>query len=118
MNQVPRNRSEQLVKKAFAANGIELTPALLDFELKFGGTTILIGKVRVEFGIIWGGGFPFNPELTTIEFEHNDLGDAEYLFECAKSDYPMYFAIDEKGRYYEDYELKFESFEEFLNTTQ
>jgi hypothetical protein len=114
---IKRNNKELTdtqIQEAFSSNGLTLTPILLDFEKRFSGLIIPIGLVEIEFGIIWGGGNPFDPRRAIIEFEENGNEESAYLIQCAKSQYPMQFALDENGRYYEDYELKFNSYEEMI----
>lgn len=110
----PRGLNREEIVQCFVQNGLEPFPELIDFELKYSGLILYAGLEPVEFGIIWGGGFPFDPQTAIIEFEAAETDDHSYDFLCARSNLPIHCTLDEKGRYYEDGELKFISFEDFL----
>jgi len=117
-NQYKRNRkeiSEAQIIRTFELNGLEPTKELVEFELKYGGLILPAGLEEIEFGIIWGGGFPFNPELAIVEYEESESADHRYDIKCARTQYQMDFTLDENGRYYEDYELMHNSFDELIN---
>ncbi|MGB0869631.1 MAG: hypothetical protein ACPGSD_08530 [Flavobacteriales bacterium] len=60
--------SKSSIKKALEENGILPTNELIDFEHNFGGLKLDLHNHEFQFGLIWGGGFPFNPELATVEY--------------------------------------------------
>lgn len=104
-----------MIAEVFQNHGFQLTTALLEFEQKYSGLSLKAGLVEIQFGIISGGGFPFNPNTAVIEFERSETEENFALFTCARTELPITIALDEKGRYYEDGKLLYDSFEEMLS---
>lgn len=109
--------SEDLIRKVYKANYLKLTPELLHFEKNYAGKLIHHPEFPIAYQTIWGGGFPFNPELAIIEYEEFPQIDSNLLIRCTDVNIicPTHYAIDEKGRYYEDYVLIYNSFDDMLN---
>ena len=105
-----RELTEGQIRKALELNGLPPNQALIDFEKKYGGLILYSGLVTIEFGLIWGEGHPFNPELAIIEYEESEFNDRKFDIQCAKTEYQMELTLDENGKYYEDMELKHASF--------
>lgn len=112
--------SEEIIRKVYKANDLDLTPKLLHFEKNYAGLLIRKGGYPIEFKTIWRGGFPFNPKLATIEYEHFIQDDSNLLIQCTEfnTNPPTHYALDEKGRFYENYILVYNSFEEMLKTSK
>lgn len=108
--------SKDIIKNVYKANKLELTPELLHFEENYAGILIQHKGFSIEYKTIWGGGFPFNPELAIIEYENYQQVDSNFLIRCTDINIvsPIHYALDEKGRFYEDYVLTHNSFEDML----
>ena len=107
--------SEDLIKQVYKSNGIKLTNSLLKFEKEFSGIKLPFGSGYVEFKIIRGGGFPFDPDIATIEVELKENEESGFLIKCADIGGMIEFYLDAEGRLYKDFELIHNSFEEFVN---
>ena len=108
--------SKDIIKNVYKANKLELTPELLHFEENYTGILIQHKGFSIEYKTIWGGSFPFNPELAIIEYENYQQVDGNFLIRCTDINIvsPIHYALDEKGRFYEDYVLTHNSFEDML----
>jgi hypothetical protein len=98
----------------FKLNNIPIYEPLIAFEERYSGYSFNVNEVPIKFGLINGGGFPYNPKLATIDFEHSNSVDHKYDFICGLSEYPITFTLDENGRYYEDYSIEHSSFNKVI----
>lgn len=105
--------SESKIRNTFLLNNIEPSSELIEFEKKYSGLCIPIGFEQITFGLIYGGVYPFNPNVAIIETYFSDATN-DYLLVCSKTKCQLEYALDNKGRFYEDEKLKFNSFEEFI----
>jgi len=96
--------TQEQIENVFVENGLSLYEALVRFELDYNGYVFYLGLEPIQFHLIQGGGMPFNAKLATIEFDHSELDDHQYDFDCAHTQYGMTFTLDENGVYYEDYQ--------------
>ena len=108
--------TENQISEALQQNDLPVTKELVAFELNYAGLIIHAGLVPVEFGFIKGGGYPFNPNLATIEFELNEKGDSRFLIKCAYTEWQADIMIDENGNVYHDYEPQKISINNYLNS--
>ncbi|WNJ19298.1 hypothetical protein [Pontibacter sp. G13] len=109
--------SEVEIRLALEANGLPATPQLIEFEQRYRGMKLYADIVAIEFGLIWDGGAPFDPTVAAVEYEAFDPEDGrdhQYLITCAHSEFYIQFGLDEHGRYYENGQLKFNTFWELL----
>lgn len=118
---ISQNRTSNLhtrnsLIEVFKRHGIEPFESLIEFELKYGGYTLYAGLAPIQFQLISGGGSHFDPTLATLDYEESDdpEDDYQYQFFCANTNYQVQFSLDEKGRYYEDYELKYSCFDKLI----
>ena len=106
-------QSIDLLKECFDKNSLELTPALLNFQLKYGGLLIYAGLEPICFGIVHGDlvrGLEFNKPHQIISFTEKDLNPINH-YVCADTLYQELFSIDEKGNYYEGSKLMATNFD-------
>lgn len=107
-----------IIEQAFRKAGRRLTPALLDFQLRYGGLLIYVGLEPICFGILHGklarGDFRHekNP-CVLIEWEP-DEDSPHWHYTCADTLYQKYFTLDERGGYYENSQLHATSFDGVL----
>jgi hypothetical protein len=108
------SRSRDDIVNTFKINNIPICEPLIAFEERYSGYIFKINEVPIKFGLINGGGFPYDYKLATIDFEHSNSIEHNYDFICGLSEYPMTFTLDENGRYYEDYNIEHSSFEKVI----
>jgi hypothetical protein len=102
-------RDPDVVARAFAQLGQQPTPALLDFQMTYGGLMLYAGLEPICFGLLHGklarGEFRAPHKAQTLIHEPPDEDRSHHLFACADTLYQTYFHLDEQGRYYEDWQL-------------
>jgi hypothetical protein len=97
-------RDRQAIIQFFIDHQIPIFEPLIDFQSQFSGYTLFAGLEPIHYRLIQGeGGYPFSNRTAFVEFDEVREPDHQYLFAVATSQYPMYFEIDEFGRYYEDH---------------
>lgn len=110
-----RNIPKDKIIKALINNGINATKELVDFEHNFGGLKLIIENHEFQFGLLWGGGFPFDPELASVENGVDDLyTEKKSEIYCSSNSCFDNFIIDEYGSIFLDEEKLYENFEDLL----
>ncbi|RYE54566.1 MAG: hypothetical protein EOP48_12035 [Sphingobacteriales bacterium] len=106
---------ETAIRDIFAENKAPVFEPLIQFQLAYGGYTFYAGLAPIRFSLLHGlGGYPASNYTAFIDFEANDAGIPKYYFNCASTNYQMQFFLDERGQYYEDYEVKSCNFEKTI----
>ena len=111
-----RNYSYAEIEKALKSNGIQPTDELILFEKHYGGLKLIISNHEFQFGLLWGGGFPFNPDLAIVDFDEelSYTGEKAALY-CSRNSCFENFTIDKEGRVLLGEIVLFDSFEELLS---
>ncbi|RTQ48985.1 hypothetical protein EJV47_15455 [Hymenobacter gummosus] len=111
-------RDPAVVARAFTRLGLQPSPALLDFQLTYGGLMLYAGLEPICFGLLHGklarGDFSPPHKADTLIHEPPDEDRSHHLFACADTLYQMDFHLDEQGRYYENWQLHANSFDAII----
>jgi hypothetical protein len=104
--------TEADIRQTFIANGAPIFEPLIGFQKAFGGYIFYAGLAPIKFSLLKGvGGYPRSSNTAIVEFEESEFASPKYFFDCATTDYQMWFHLDEQGIYYEDYEAKASCFD-------
>ena len=107
-------KSPDVIERAFMRAGRTLTPALYDFQMRYGGLMIYAGLEPICFGILHGnlarGDFQRQQPQQLMSWEP-DQDCPFWSFTCADTLYQENFTLDENGGYYEGGQQSASSFD-------
>ncbi len=112
-------KSPEIIREAFAAIGMEPSPALMEFQQNYGGLIIYAGLEPICFGILHGeavrGDFANPKRIIHQLIYHPAEGDQiQAHFTCADTRYQEYFTMDADGVYYEGWDPVARHFDHFV----